>query len=65
MTLDEVRDNVGSGVIFTPAHGDREDGVITGASSRFAFVRYRGDQHAKATDPANLILLAGSRRAAR
>jgi hypothetical protein len=35
------------------------EGVVTSVSERFAFVRYEGDVHSKATDPADLTLLAG------
>ena len=61
MTLDEARSHIGDGVVYTPAHGGREDGVITGVSSRVVFVRYAGDPAAKGTNPADLTLL-GSRR---
>lgn len=58
MTLNEARNHIGDGVVYAPSHGRREDGVITGVSDRYAFVRYAGDGHSKATDPADLTLLA-------
>jgi len=57
MTLDECRGNIGAGVVYTPTHGDREDGVITSVGDRYVFVRYRGDQHSKATSPDDLTRL--------
>lgn len=57
MTLDEARANVGRSVVYRPDHGPSEDGVITGVSERFVFVRYRGqhpDAHGQAT-PAELL----------
>jgi hypothetical protein len=59
MTLDEARAHIGDGVVYTPAGGDREDGVITGVSRTSVFVRFTGDQFGKGTDPADLTLLAG------
>lgn len=58
MTLDEARDHIGEGVVYTPAEGDPEDGVIVGASSTTVFVRYKGDLAAKGTNPADLTLLS-------
>jgi len=57
MTLDECRGNIGAGVVYTPTHGGREDGVITSVGDRYVFVRYRGDQHSKATSPDDLTRL--------
>ncbi len=51
MTLDECRRAVGSGVVYVPS---REDGVITGVSTQYVFVRYSGDRHSKATLPEDL-----------
>ena len=42
---------VGDGVVYAPAHGVREDGVVTGVDDRYVFVRYAGDEHSKATRP--------------
>ena len=58
MTIDQCRAHIGDGVVYDPGHGEREDGVITSVSATHAFVRYSGDQHSKATDPADLTLLA-------
>lgn len=63
ITLDEARNAVGDGVIYTPDYGPREDGVITGVSATSVFVRYRGDQHSKATLPRDLVFLLASRDA--
>lgn len=64
MTLDEARENVGAGVVYTPGHGPKEDGVITGVSSTSVFVRY-AKQHpsanGQATSPGDLELLGGHR----
>ncbi len=61
MTLNEARKHVGAGVVYRP-HPDAqaEDGIITGVSDRWVFVRYAGDIGAKATDPGQLQLLAGA-----
>ena len=59
MTLDEARGHIGDGVVYTPSHGDREDGVITSVSDSMVFVLYAGDRYSKATNPADLELLAG------
>ena len=61
MTLDEARAAIGHGVVYDPGHGPVEDGVIVGVSLSYAFVRYRGDEAAKATRPEDLTLL-GDRR---
>jgi hypothetical protein len=58
MTLDEARDHIGDGVAYQPFGGKAEDGVITGVSDCFVFVRYRGDQISKATAAEMLTLLA-------
>ena len=59
MTLTEATAHVGAGVVYIPENGAREDGVITSVTSRWVFVRYRGDAGAKATNPGDLTLLAG------
>lgn len=59
MTLDEARDHIGHGVVYRSGEDLAEDGVITGVGA-LVFVRYKGDQHAKATCPADLTLLAPS-----
>lgn len=58
MTLEDAREHIGDGVVYTPAHGAREDGVITGVSSVYVFVHYAGDRGSKATYPEDLTLLA-------
>lgn len=58
MTLDECRASIGAGVVYSPRHGAREDGVITSVGYQYAFVRYAGDQSSKATNPDDLTLLA-------
>ena len=61
MTLDDARGHVGDAVVYQPDHGGVEDGVITGVSERYVFVRYRG-QHptadGKATPADQLTLVA-------
>lgn len=56
MTLDECRAHVGAGVVYEPADGRREDGVITSVNSMYAFVRFGTDAHSKATHPGQLEL---------
>lgn len=60
MTLDEAREHVGHGVVYRSGTGLAEDGVITGVGA-VVFVRYKGDQNAKATYPGDLTLLASPR----
>lgn len=65
MTLDEAREHIGHGVIYRPYAPELdavEQGEITSVSDSYVFVRYKGDQHAKATAPALLTLLAGDPR---
>lgn len=58
MTLDEARAHAGEAVAYRAAGEVAEDGVITGVGSVAVFVRYAGDRHSKATDPADLTLTA-------
>ena len=51
---------VGAGVVYRTNFGEAEDGVITEVRGRWVFVRYRGDQVAKATNPAALEPLLGN-----
>jgi hypothetical protein len=60
MTIDEVADNVGAGVVYEPRDDVREDGVITSVSASYVFVRYRGDDGSKATCASDLTLLRQS-----
>lgn len=57
VTIDAARQHVGRGVVYVPGHGAREDGVITGVSDHYVFVRF-ADQHpaahGKACNPADL-----------
>jgi len=57
MTLDEAAANVGAGVVYR-SMGGIEDGVITSVNSRVVFVRYKGDNGSKATNPGDLTFLA-------
>lgn len=59
MTLDEARDHIGHGVVYTTGYAPPEDGVITDVSASMVFVHYKGDLHAKGTRPEDLTLLAG------
>lgn len=54
MTLDEARELIGHGVVYRPHNGAAEDGVITDVQGQYVFVRYRGDEWAKATSPGDL-----------
>lgn len=58
MTLDEARDHIGDGVVYTNGYAAPEDGMITGVSASLVFVRFKGGLHAKGTSPADLTLLA-------
>ena len=58
LTLEEARHNIGSGVVYCPEHGPREDGVITSVGACYVFVRFAGDVTPKATPPEALTLLA-------
>lgn len=59
MTLDEAREHIGRRVAYTAAGELTEDGVITSVGNVAVFVRYDGDRHSKATDPADLTLAHG------
>ena len=59
MTLDEAREHVGHGVVYRSGTDLAEDGVITSVDA-LVFVRYKGDQTAKATYPGDLTLLAAA-----
>lgn len=60
MTLDEARNNIGKPVIYQDRDdGPLEEGMITGVSARYVFVRYRG-QHPTAdgrATPADRLML--------
>lgn len=58
MTLEEAREHIEEGVVYTAAEGTVEDGVIVSVGEQFVFVRYGADKTAKATHPAALTLLA-------
>lgn len=58
MTLDECREGIGCGVVYQPQDGPPEGGIVTSVGNRYAFVRYTGDQHSKATDPGHLTWLS-------
>ena len=47
----------GRTVVYTPRVGPREDGTISSWNDRLVFVRYRGSETAKATDPHDLDFL--------
>lgn len=58
MTPGEAQAGVGRGVVYHAKHGGpAEDGVITSANERWAFVRYGVQAASKATDPADLEFL--------
>lgn len=63
MTLEEAANNIGRTVTYTPDRYEHapdgiEHGVITATTGRYVFVRYGTDQHAKATAPSQLELVA-------
>jgi hypothetical protein len=70
VTLTDAREHIGDGVVYHPrraladiplaakAGAMSEDGTIVSAGESYAFVLYAGDRYPKATDPADLTLLA-------
>lgn len=59
ITTDEARRRIGAAVVYRPPEvgADDEYGVIVGvASNGMIYVRYRGDEFTKATNPENLRL---------
>lgn len=54
ITPKEARSNVGRAVVYKPAHGSPERGVITGSSARFVFVEYAPGRGGVATSPDDL-----------
>lgn len=64
VTTEEARERIGHGVVYRPYPGARaEDGTIhsISPSGRYVFVLYTGDRAPKATDPADLELLAATK----
>jgi hypothetical protein len=61
MTIEEAKSLLGAGVVYKNGNGSREDGVITSVNNTWVFVRYRGDNHSKATDPSQLEKLVADR----
>ena len=58
MTLDEARTLIGSGVVYQPHPAAYpEDGVVTGVSDYYVFVRYANDWGSKATRAQDLTPL--------
>ena len=45
---------IGKGVVYIPAHGKREDGMILSWNDKVIFVLFRGDAAPKAVRPENL-----------
>ena len=60
MTLEEARDHIGHGVLYSPCGGPVEEGVITSVNEHYVFVRFGADKASKATRAADLILLANA-----
>jgi hypothetical protein len=61
MTIPEARAAMGRRdlrVVYRPAHGKLEYGQITNVNDHYVFVRYEGSETSRATDPADLELLA-------
>jgi hypothetical protein len=57
MTPDEARSCLERGepdVLYRPAYGDPEIGVVAGVNGRYVFVRYGAQETAIAADPADL-----------
>lgn len=61
MTIDEAREHIGEVVAYRPFADSIEQGVITGTSGQFVFVRYGSDVSGKATLPELLTLVGGQR----
>lgn len=60
MTLDQARKSIGRQVVYRQRYSAAvEQGEITSVNSTFVFVRYDGDQHAKATAASELELSVG------
>lgn len=59
ITLQEAMQNIGRKVVYTPYRGDIEEGVITGTSSVWVFVRFGDAKHSKATAGAALEFADG------
>lgn len=60
ITLEQACQSVGRKVVYTPFHGEVEEGVITGHSKSWVFVRFGSDAHSKATAPAALDFADGA-----
>lgn len=60
MTIDEANAAVGRLVVYRAPHGETEQGVITGVSARFVFVRYGAQITSQATPPELLTLVVSS-----
>lgn len=56
--------DIGRGVVYCPAHGSREDGIITSLneSADYVFVLYRGDSGSKLTCCRDLEWLSEERK---
>ena len=64
MTLQEARDRIGAGVVYTPyPGGPKEDGTIARVGDRYVMVLYVGDHTPKATRADDLEFLADWQRA--
>lgn len=55
--------DVGRAVVYRPAVGAAEDGVIVSWNERYVFVRYGVQNSSKATDPRDLTFLRDARPA--
>lgn len=47
--IEPTEGDIGRAVVYRPAGGDLEDGIIRSFNDRFVFVQYKGDLHSKAT----------------
>lgn len=59
MTLEEAREHIGHGVVYSTHPGEADGGVITSVNDSFVFVRYGRNGTAKATRPGCLTLMRG------
>jgi hypothetical protein len=57
LTLEKASAHIDERVAYWRAGVPAEEGVITGVGTVYVYVRYGGDQHSKATNPADLTLI--------
>ena len=58
MTLDLAKGSLGRGVVWRSGTSEERTGIITFTGGESAFVQFAGDHFSKATNPADLTLIA-------